>query len=319
VAATGGEAWAIDPLDHLSRGQDLVEEATGEIDRRQAEMLKVTDDRAALYGQVRDLSAWERDFAEQHIGMRYDPESAAGLMIRDGIADTLAVRMHPVLAAYAAAYPEEILDRPRQAFEIATNNVPVPPGRFLGFHFVELAGLYGVQADTAMAALARDPGDWDGAGIMDGLLRRLWNLSQLYEQVHRTAAEKYFCRIVQEDWIVQRMRSRKCGERGFRLINQHIGMKDNPSEACMQILYGGAQSSENPAERLRCHYWGHVFEAVHEACADTVRFSVPLPFYRILQIELAEGKAESPDLDEFLGISGQDEDEDQDKDQESSP
>ncbi|MCK4415007.1 MAG: hypothetical protein KAY32_15850 [Candidatus Eisenbacteria sp.] len=300
LAAAIGPVSAIHPLDHLSRGQDLVEQATREIDRRQALMLQVTGDREALYRRMRQLSVWEQAFAEDSIGMRYRLESAPGLMIRDGIADTVATRLHDVLAAFVAGHSTEILDRSRQAFEIATSRFPMPPGRFLGFHFVELAALYGAQADTAVAVIDRGETAWDSAGVMDGYLRRLWNLSQLYQQTHRTPAERYFCRIIQEDWMTQRMRSEKCGARGFRFVNQHIGMKDNPSEECMQILYGGEVSYENVVERLRCRHWGHVFEAVNAECADTVRFSIPLPFYRIMQIEMAEGEGELPDLDDLV-------------------
>ena len=297
----GAHAGAIHPLDQLHYGQDLVDRATVQIDRETGRLMKVAGDRAALYRGVRALSAWEASFAADTIGERYYLEGPEGLLIRDGVADTLVVRLTPVLAAYVKKHPDEILDPARQAFELATARVPVPPGRFLGFHFVDLSFLLGAQADTILTVLAHRQPPADPAGVQDGLLRRLWDLGQLYTQTHSSASEKYFSTVVQEDWICRRLRSQKCGQRGFRYTKEFTGMKDDPCQRCSDLLYGAKRESATPLDRIECRHWGHVFHAVSDSCPeDTVRFSVPLPYYRELQIRRALGKEELPDLRQYF-------------------
>jgi len=297
AATVAGQAGAIHPLDQLHYGQDLVDRGTLEIDRQMGQLRQATGDRAALYAGVRALSAWEAKFAAETIAERYYLEGPEGLLIRDGIADTLVVRLFPVLDEYVRKHPEELLDQARQTFELVTTEVPVPPGRFLGFHFVDLSFILGAQADTIVTVLASQDPPGDPSGVQDGLLRRLWDLGQLYQQTHSTAGEKYFSCITQEDWILRRLRSQKCGERGFRFTKEFTGMKDDPDPRCTELLYGAGRDSATVVQRIECRHWGHVFHAVCDACPeDTIRFSVPLPFYRELQIRRALGTEELPDL-----------------------
>ena len=101
-----------------------------------------------------------------------------------------------------------------------TADLPVPPGRFLGFHFVHLAGLQAMRCDTLLAVSAsrraRGQAGPDADGIVDGFLRRLWDMNQLYRQTHADAGEIYMSRITEEDWVVQRMSCPGCGCRMTR-------------------------------------------------------------------------------------------------------
>ncbi|MFH1145070.1 MAG: hypothetical protein V1774_11050 [Candidatus Eisenbacteria bacterium] len=293
-------ASAIHPMDQLHYGQDLVDRATLQIDGRIERLRAHAGDRDALFQGLRELSRWEDGFASDTIAVRYFLEGPEALLIRDGIADTLTTRVHEVLGRYVAENPTEILDRSRQIFEVATAEVPIPPGRFLGFHFVDLARILGAQADTILAVIAEQGNPAGPAGAQEGYLRRLWDLAELHRQMHSTAGEKYLSRIVEEDWILQRLRSRKCGERCFHYLSQQTGMKEDPSERCMAILYGELRDSAALAQRIECQHWGHIFKVVCDACADTLRYSVPLPFYRQMQLNKALGKEELPDLSPYF-------------------
>jgi hypothetical protein len=133
---------AIDPGDGLHHGQELVDWATSLIDARVAEIRRGPQDGETLYGEIRGLVQWVPTYAESKIAPQYRLEGPSGLMIQDAISDTLATRLHGVLAEYVKQNPDEILDRGREAFEIATSRVSLPPGRLLGFHLVHMAGLY---------------------------------------------------------------------------------------------------------------------------------------------------------------------------------
>jgi len=300
VFAWGATAAGVHPMDQLPRGQDLVDRATAQIERRTDRLLAVAADRDALYRGVRALSGWEEGFARDSIAARYYLEGPEGLLIRDGIADSLVARLHPVLSAYVKNHPDEVLDPARQAFELATASFPLPPGRFLGFHFVELALLLGAQADTILTVLARQEGAPPPAGTQDGFLRRLWDLGQLYQQTHSLSGEKYFSTIVQEDWIFKRLRCQKCGQRSFKTTKEYTGMKDDMSGRCAELLYGAGKDTTSMADRIACRHWGHVFQVACTACSDTLTFSVPLPFYRLMQLNQALGTEELPDVTPYL-------------------
>jgi hypothetical protein len=275
---------AIDPGDGLHHGQELVDWATSLIDARVAEIRRGPQDGETLYGEIRGLVQWIPTYAEGKIAPQYRLEGPDGLMIQDAISDTLATRLHRVLAEYVKQNPDEILDRGREAFEIATSRVSLPPGRLLGFHLVHMAGLYVAQADT----ISEMP-DLALPGVRDGFLRQVWDLCQIHEQIHATAAEKYFCRMSQEDWIAARIRCEKCGHRGFEFKNQMMGIREDTTAACQEIFDPTRVDPEVILERVECRHWGHIFTAKCPECGEIIKFSVALPYYKALQRELAAG------------------------------
>jgi hypothetical protein len=289
------EAGAIRPMDYLRYGQDFVEEATGGIDGRVAGMRAQPYDAPTLYQHVRDLVLWVDDYDRNTVGARYPLDGPEGLLVTDGIADTLATRLIPVLRDYVTGVKDEDLGLGRQAFEVAIAGIPVPPGRFLGFHFQHMALLYTTQADTV---LKMAPAEYHG-GVYDGVLRRLWDVAQLYEQVHKTAAEKYFSCVTQEDWMVQRMRCAKCQHRGLRFQDQRMGLREDTTGACKEILVSTDNSPEGIKAKFGCRAYGNIFDAICPECSTKVHFTVPLPYYRELQLNIALG-GEAPDVSPLI-------------------
>jgi len=287
---------AIDKADHLPHGQYLVEDATAEIDRQVTALMKRGFGREEIYKGVTDLLDWVIEYDRTTVATTFPLTDPRGLLVTDGIADTLATRCHELLKQYTLAHPEEILTEGRQAIEILFAGIPLPPGRFLGFHFQHMGNLYHLQADTLLAM----PSLSDRAGVQDGFLRHLWDLNQVYEQVHRDAGERYMCRISQEDWILQRMVCEKCGNRGYRYRNQRMGMSQENTEECNKILLDRSNDPETIGKRIDCYHWGHVFTVMCSQCADTLVYSVPLPNYKIMQKEVATGKAKFPDTEELM-------------------
>ncbi len=285
------EAGAIRPVDHLPYGQDLVDQATSEIDGRVAGMRGQPYEAQALFLSIRDLIYWVTNYDQETVGARYPLDGPEGLLVTDGIADTLATRLVPVIRDYVSRVTQEDLGPGRQALEVAVANIPVPPGRFLGFHFQHMAFLYTAQVDTIVSVAPAAYLD----GVYDGYLRRLWDLAQLYEQVHKTAAEKYFSRITQEDWIVQRMRCTKCDHRGLRFKDQRMGLREDTTGTCPEVLISTDNSKEGIKAKFDCRAYGHVFDAVCPKCSTEVHFNVPLPFYWELQLDIALG-GKMPDL-----------------------
>lgn len=279
---------AIDSGDRLPHGQFLVDEATREIDQRVDALAETGFRRQALFEGLGDLLDWVEMFANAEVTQHFPLTDPRGILVTDGIADTLATRFHEVLSQYVELYPDELLTEGRQAIEIVYSEVPVPPGRFLGFHYQRMLNIYHAQAETLLTM----PQIPDPEGVRDGFLRHAWDLAQLYGQVHRDAAEKYLCRIAQEDWILQRMECPRCGNLGYRYRNQRMGMSQVESEECNEILAKrGATSPEEIAARIDCYNWGHVFDVQCPQCADSLTFSVPLPYYKKLQKDMATGKA----------------------------
>jgi hypothetical protein len=297
LAGIGVSVGAIDPGDELPNGQDLVEQATLRIDQWAARTRPLVADRDRLFGRVKHLFEWEESFARDTVATRYRLDGSDGLMIRDGIADTIATRLGGLLEQYASRFPDELLSEGRRTFETAAERFPVPPGRFLGFHLVALAELFGAQSDTILAVQQR-LGRGDRAGVEDGYLRHLWDLSQLYSQAHRSAGERYLCIITQEDWMAQRLACAKCGRRGLKVYNQRNGMSEDTTATCRAILDVANPSPGSALDRIRCRHWGHIFNARCPACSTEVEFSVPLPQYRQMLIEIERGKEQPPDMRE---------------------
>jgi len=297
LAGVGFSAWATDPGDHLPHGQDLVEQATYRVDTWAERTRGTLGDRERFYDAVRHLIAWEERFARDTIAVRYALDGSDGLLVRDGIADTIATRLSGLLARYASRFPEEVLTEGRQTLEMTMDRFPVPPGRFLGFHLVHLANLMGTQCDTILA-VQRRLNRLDAAGVQDGYLRHLWDLSQLYDQAHATAGERYLCTITQEDWIAQRMVCPKCARRGLKFYNQKNGLREDTTAVCRKILDVADPEPASALDRIRCRHWGHIFEARCPACSTEVRFTVPLPQYRKMLIEIELGREKAPDMQE---------------------
>jgi hypothetical protein len=295
------EAGAIRPMDQLRYGQDFVDQATAEIDGRVAAMHGQPYDAPSLFLHIRDLIAWVMDYDQNTVGDRYPLDGPEGLLVTDGIADTLATRLFPVLSDYVTHVEREDLGPGRQALEVAAANIPVPPGRFLGFHFQHMTFLYAAQADTILKVA---PVEYDG-GVYDGFLRRLWDIAQLYDQVHKSAAEKYFSRVTQEDWIAQRLRCAKCGHRGLRFQDQRMGLREDTTGVCKEILLSTDSSPEGIKAKFGCRAYGHVFDAVCPQCSTKIHFTVPLPYYRELQLQIALG-GEVPDISPLIRKVGGD-------------
>ncbi len=287
----GVRVGAIRPMDGLHHGQGLVDAATGEIDGRVDAMRSQGLETQLLSQNIRSLVDWVHEYGAATVAPRYSLGSAEGLLITDGIADTLATRLYAVLGDYVADHPEENLGRGRQALEVALASIPLPPGRFLGFHFAHLANLYGAQTDTVLSVAPAS----EHAGVHEGYLRRLWDLAQLYHQVHKTNAEKYFCRIAQEDWLIQRMICEECGHRGLRWRDQRMGLREDTTAACLEVLYSTDRGPEAIRGKFNCRSYGHVFDAACPECGWEVHFNVPLPYYRELQLGIALGE-KAPDL-----------------------
>ncbi len=295
----GSLTRAIDPGDRLRDGQDLIDQGTREIDRRVFTLRSSVGDRQALYAGLQDLLRWEENFARDVIAPRYRLDGPQGLLVRDGIDDTLATRSHDLLVDYITANPDELLSRTRQAFEVGISAIPMPPGRFLGFHFVHLAQLYAMQADTVVA-VSKSRGITELGGVEDGFLRHVWDIAQVYEQAHRDSGQKHFCQITQENWIMQRIVCARCGHRGFTISKQDNGVRDDTTAACRSLLASIEADSVHTIARIACRHWGHIFDAECPQCKEIVHFSVPLPFYRTLMLEVSQGKAQPPDIRELI-------------------
>jgi hypothetical protein len=287
---------AIEQGDYLPEGQVLVDRATMEIDRQVAGILMGDLTPERTFKSVDSLLGWVLEYNTNLVASHLRLDSPYGLLVTDGIADTLTTRLYSVLEAYVAQNPEERLTVGRQALEFVLAHVQIPPGRLLGFHFQYMAVVYATQADTTLAV----EGIGDPEGIYDGALRHMWDLAQVYEQVHRTAGEKYMCRITQEDWIIRRAVCEKCGHRGLRFRNQLSGMRDDTTATCKEVLYSDDTSIEGQLAKIRCHHWGHIFKAACPQCEEVVDFSVPLPHYRLMQLHFIAGSEELPDARELL-------------------
>ena len=67
---------AISPMDYLPDGQDLVDQATVEIDGRVSAMQRQGLDARSLFQNIHDLITTLREFAQEQIAPRYPLEAA---------------------------------------------------------------------------------------------------------------------------------------------------------------------------------------------------------------------------------------------------
>ncbi len=196
-----------------------------------------TRDRAVLFAAVRDLFSMNTRFADR-VTTIYPRNQLEWLVITDRAADSLAVRLEPVLDAYGDAYPEEVLTGGRIAFEDRMARIIGPPGRLLGFHLVMLAGYALAQADTLLTF----GNVVDAAGVQDGVLRSLQDWVQLYRQVHDDVIARHESHLNTEDWILVRLED-NCGNKGADVW----AMKE------MYVAKVGVDSTKTPPEEQFAH------------------------------------------------------------------
>jgi hypothetical protein len=308
TTAMGSLTWAVDEGDHLKFGQDLVDEATAELDKRVAVIRGGSMDTEVVFSGVHDMVDWLEDFRVSHIAERYRLDEPIGLLVTDGIADTLATRLGPLLEEYGRQNPEENLSRGRQTYELLLSHpsYQLPTGRFIGAYMDGFTFLFVAQADTLIDQIATNQ-DFKSnrreslLGVYDGVLRHLLDITRLYDQVHREASDKYFCRLDQEDAIPPRSRCTKCGHLGLKVKNIMNGLKESTDPECAEpILHALGYGPDAINARFDCRYWAHIFDLECPECAEPVHYAVPLPFFKVMQRDVATGKIEPPDISPLI-------------------
>jgi hypothetical protein len=223
-------------------------------------------DRAALFAAVRDLFRMDSRFADR-VAKTYPKNELEWITITDRAADSLAVRLGPVLEAYGKAYPEELLSAGRVAYEERMAQIVGPPSRMLGFHLTMLGGYAVEKADSILAAGKVA----DVAGVQDGVLRSLQDWYHLYDEAHRDVVERHLSQMNQEDWILVRLEDR-CGNKG----NNVWEMKD------MFVAIVGRDSTRTPPQNI----FAHQYTIVSKKCAEDERIIyLDMPLYVDAQLE----------------------------------
>jgi hypothetical protein len=223
-------------------------------------------DRVALFAAVHDLFRMNTRFADR-VTTIYPRNQIEWLVITDRAADSLAVRLGPVLDAYGKAYPEEVLTGGRIAFEERMAQIVGPPGRMLGFHVAMLADHALAEADTLLTA-GRTA---DVAGVQDGVLRSLQDWVQLYRQVHGDVIARHVSHLKAEDWILVRLQD-NCGNKGGDVWK----MKE------MYVARVGIDSTLTPPEEQ----YAHEYTIVSKKCPDDQRvLYLDMPLFQAAQKE----------------------------------
>ncbi len=197
----------------------------------------------------------------------YPTDGLEWLLITDEVADTMAARLVPFLQSYSEKH-EELLTKGRQAFELELMRIVGAPPRMLGFH-VHILGGYAVEkADSLFAAGVTD--DYDG--LVDGALRNLRDWCHQWAQVHTTELMTYQSRLVQQDWIISRLKDR-CGVAGSWTIKQQY----------MAMIQ--ADSTKGLSEDR----FAHEFHLISEECENEERvIMIDLPNFMAMQNEVME-------------------------------
>ncbi len=164
--------------------------------------------RAALFAAVQGLFRMNTRFGDRVMKI-YPRNQLEWIVITDRAADSLAVRLKPVLDAYGKAYPAEVLTAGRIAFEDRMARIFGPPSRMLGFHVAMLANHALAQADTLLTF----GGVADVAGVQDGVLRSLQDWVQLYSQGHGDVIARHESQLSAEDWVLVRLED-NCRNKG---------------------------------------------------------------------------------------------------------
>jgi hypothetical protein len=191
------------------------------------------------------------------------------LLTTDEAADTLTDRLAAVVEAYVKANPEEKLGLVRAEWEQAIQGIGVPRSRLYGFQVVDLAR----KALTILKDLeSKHPGET--ATLQDAYVRFLWDLTELYQQIHATWFDRHALRVSQEDWIIHRLKGR-CEN---PMWQNHLSF----------TAIGVDTANMDPMN----YKFMHRIVLVDPACPETVDFVVPLPHYRKMEKELGTRTAE---------------------------
>jgi hypothetical protein len=194
--------------------------ARDSVDAMVAPLWQKLRDRGALADGIGRLLFWEIDYQNGPARQWSDPNTVEWLILTDDLSDTISARLHPLLKGYVEANPEEILTEGRQAFELANMTLVPPPTRMLGFHITRMGRLTFSRADTLIAI----DGVTDVAGVHDGFLRLLWDWLQQYDQFHSDVVQIHMSRIVQEDWIITRLKPNCPDGKHWRVAGQYMAM-----------------------------------------------------------------------------------------------
>jgi hypothetical protein len=223
-------------------------------------------DRARLLSSVRGLLRQNSRF-EERLTRTYPRQQIEWLLVTDAVADTLTVAVGPLLERYSKAHPEEILTEGRIALETEMAQITGPPSKLLGLHFVRMANYILARSDSLVAAGRTK----DMTGLQDGVLRYMADWYNLYDQVHKTAMGVFECRVVQEDWIMARLKD-KCGNSGsgvWTLSGQW--MAQIPDSTTVPVTFR----------------WAHEFKIHSAKCPEDIRsVYIDLPNYRDVQKEI---------------------------------
>lgn len=231
---------------------ELLSTARDSVDARIATLNQYLHDRGALARGIGDLLFWELEFQNGPASQWRDPNTVGWLILTDDLSDTISARLHPLLKAYAETNPEEILTEGRQAFELANIKLVPPPTRMLGFHITRMGRLTSSRADS----LINFYGVEDVAGVYDGFLRLMWDWLQQYQQFHRDVVQVHMSRVVQEDWVIARLKP-SCPEGlRYRVEGQYMALTRDTG------LYK------------------HRFILKSDECGDSLTIEVPLPHFK---------------------------------------
>ncbi len=180
-------------------------------------------DRGLLYNAIARLFRSYERFKVQ-VAQTYPKNQVEWLLVTDGVADTLADAITPILGDYCRSHPQEILTEGRQQVETLIAGIEGPPAGMLGFHVVILGEFIYSKADSLRRA-SQAP---DIPGLQEGVLRSLADWVQLYHQYHSDPITVYQCRIHQGDWIIMRLED-GCGHSGagtWKLTEQWMAVVD---------------------------------------------------------------------------------------------
>lgn len=283
-------ARAVPPRGQLPKGQALVDSATSIIDTEVSNIVRAGLALRPTYEGMVEAIDQVRQFLLERVAPRYPLDTPEGLLIADGIGDTLAVRLSKVAAEYVKGNPDEMLGPGRIALETVVTNVSLPPGRFLGFHFHTMVQIYATQAESLLAAIDQTDRRHE---VMDGFIRHVHDLGMLYSQTHKDAAEKYFSRMAEEDWLARRIRCPQCGHLGMEIRDVLNHVQEDTTGACGELIRTPtAGHAELAKKKVECIWWSHRFTVACPVCGHKLSYEVPLPYLREYRIQLARGEAE---------------------------
>ena len=252
----------VTPDEFVARGVSMAR--TWELQARD-----LASDRMALYESIGDLFGRYQQFSDE-VAEIYPRDGLEWLLITDEVCDTLTTSLIGPLEAYQTSHPDEVLTQGRQLLELKLMEIAGPPPRVLGLHVVRL----GSFSMDKTRELYGPEGTEDLEGLADGLLRHLRDWCYEYQQVHETEQDVYQSRIVQQDWIIVRLRD-ECGNAGkWKIKNQYMALI-------------GVDSTKTPPEDI----YAHEFELEGTRCDDKRTIRIDLPNFLAMQREVLGGDA----------------------------